>query len=63
MPYVHKMEGVTPLLISTAYKFATHPRLQEFLLNETISDFIIHLIEMLVLLCGEQNYLEIFVKN
>jgi len=47
------MTGVAPLLIKTAYNFATHPLLTTFLLDSVASDFIVELLEILILMAGE----------
>jgi len=63
IPYIIKMEGVIPLIIKTAHQFATHADLQQLLLDDVKKDFIVELIEVLIILSGESNYNDIFVQN
>lgn len=63
VPFVRKMEGVAPMLIKTAQSFATHPQLITLLENDTCSEFMVQLIEILIILCGEQVYYNVFIDH
>lgn len=63
VPLTHKISGLAPLMIQTAHQFATSPQLDQKLLDDGMSEFIIQLIEILALLSDEREYFEIFVEN
>ena len=63
IPYIVKMSGLIPILVKTAYGFATSPDLQKQLLVESNQQFIIQLLEVLTILSGEQQYIDVFVAN
>ncbi len=41
VPFIRKMEGVAPLLIKTAYCFATHPELSTLLFEDVATELIV----------------------
>lgn len=57
------MKNLAPLLVNTAYHFAQHTKREEMLENETTSEFIVQLLEILIVLSGEQAYFEVFIEN
>ena len=63
IPYVVKMQGLIPILVRTAHRFATSADLQKQLLDEIKCNFMVQLLEVLTLLSGEQNYIDVFVQN
>jgi len=63
IPVAHKITGLAPILIKTAHSFATNPNLDKLVQDDNLSEFMVNLIEILVLLSDEREYFEIFVQN
>lgn len=63
IPYFIKIQGVIPMIIKTAHHFATSPTLPSLLLEEQNKEMINQVLEVLILLAGEQNMIDIFVEN
>jgi hypothetical protein len=57
------MKNIAPILVRTAYNFATHDRMLDMIEEDVTAEFIVHLLEILILLSGEQSYFEIFIEN
>lgn len=63
IPYIIKLQGVLPVLIRTAYNFATHSQLLTLLEEDTTQDYICQLLEILIILSNESAYFNIFIEN
>ncbi len=60
IPYVNKMKAVIPVLIQSAYFFATHANLMEMQEDQASSDLLCQILELLIVFCNENTYYDIF---
>jgi len=63
MPLSVKMVVLAPHLIQTCALMATNQRLEYFVADETYSELMVSLLDILIILSGQQAFQEIFIHN
>jgi len=57
------MKAVVPVLIKSAYLFATDDKMMAMQEDQATSDLLCQILDLLILCCGQNTYYDIFAQN
>ena len=62
-PLSSKLSLLLPHLIDSLAVFAVDPNMSSLLLNESFSELIVSLLDVLIIACNQQKFQEVFIQN